>query len=66
MVSNYPESHYGRDALVGIAYSEHLAHDGKKVTWTEDTYPPYLIARIALIWTRKRVDAILAKIKDTV
>ena len=25
----YPESHYGRDALVGIAIPSHLAHEGK-------------------------------------
>ena len=29
----YPESHYGRDALVGIAlFLSHLAHEGKKVS----------------------------------
>ena len=27
----YPESHYGRDALVGIAlFLSHLAHEGRK------------------------------------
>lgn len=29
----YPASHYGRDALVGIAlFLSHLAHEGKKVS----------------------------------
>ena len=36
----YPASHYGRDALVGIAlFLSHLAHEGKKVTELRASYP---------------------------
>ena len=42
----YPASHYGRDALVGIAlFLSHLAHEGKKVSELRATYPPYFIAK---------------------
>src|SRR5574344_2906189 len=38
----YPESHYGRDALVGIAlFLSHLAHEGKKVSELRASYPEY-------------------------
>lgn len=41
----YPESHCGRDALVGIAlFLSHLAHEGKTVSKLRATYPPYFIA----------------------
>ena len=62
----YPESHYGRDALVGIAlFLSHLAHEGKKVSELRATYPNYFIAknRIDLI-PETDVDAILAKVKE--
>ena len=46
----YPESHYGRDALVGIAlFLSHLAHEGKKVTELRATYPEYFIAKNAIL-----------------
>ena len=43
----YPESHYGRDALVGIAlFLSHLAHEGKqKVSELRATYPAYFMAK---------------------
>ena len=42
----YPESHCGRDALVGIAlFLSHLAHEGKTVSKLRATYPPYFIAK---------------------
>lgn len=45
----YPESHCGRDALVGIAlFLSHLAHEGKTVSKLCATYPPYFIAKTAL------------------
>lgn len=45
----YPESHCGRDALVGIAlFLSHLAHEGKTVSKLRATYPPYFIAKTAL------------------
>ena len=62
----YPASHYGRDALVGIAlFLSHLAHEGKKVSELRATYPPYFIAknRVDLI-PEIDVDAILAKVKE--
>ena len=40
----YPESHYGRDALVGIAlFLSHLAHSGLKVSELRAEYPSYYI-----------------------
>ena len=62
----YPECHYGRDALVGIAlFLSHLAHEGMTVSQLRATYPPYFIAknRIDLTPTTD-VDAILEKIKE--
>lgn len=43
----YPELHYGRDALVGIAlFLTHLAKYGKSVSMLRATYPDYHIRRI--------------------
>ena len=62
----YPESHYGRDALVGIAlFLSHLAHEGKKVCELRASYPNYYIAKNRIDLTPQTdVDAILAKVKD--
>lgn len=62
----YPESHYGRDALVGIAlFLSHLAHEGKKMTELRATYPPYFIAKNKVDLTPDTdVDAILTKVKE--
>ena len=62
----YPESHYGRDALVGIAlFLSHLAHEGKKVSELRASYPPYFIAKNRIDLTPETdVDAILAKVKE--
>lgn len=62
----YPESHYGRDALVGIAlFLSHLAHEGKKVTELRTTYPEYFIAKNRIDLTPETdVDAILLKVKE--
>lgn len=62
----YPESHYGRDALVGIAlFLSHLAHEGKKVSELRASYPNYYIAKNRIDFTPQTdVDAILAKVKD--
>ena len=62
----YPASHYGRDALVGIAlFLSHLAHEGKKVSELRATYPPYFIAKNRVDLTPEiDVDAILAKVKE--
>ncbi len=62
----YPESHYGRDALVGIAlFLSHLAHKKLKVTELRATYPPYFISKQKVQLTPKiNVDAILLKVKE--
>lgn len=42
----YPESHYGRDALVGIAlFLTHLAKQKVKVSHLRDSYPSYTISK---------------------
>ncbi len=62
----YPASHYGRDALVGIAlFLSHLAHEGKKVSELRATYPSYFMAKNRVDLTPDTdVDAILAKVKE--
>ena len=61
----YPESHYGRDALVGIAlFLSHLAHKKMKVSALKSTYPPYFISKQKVQLTPSiDVDAILNKVK---
>jgi len=42
----YPELHYGRDSLVGIAlFLSHLAHKKMKVSALRDSYPAYTISK---------------------
>jgi len=42
----YPDYHYGRDALVGIAlFLSHLAIYGKNVSFLRNTYPRYTISK---------------------
>jgi phosphomannomutase len=42
----YPELHYGRDSLVGIAlFLSHLAHKKMKVSELRDSYPKYTISK---------------------
>lgn len=42
----YPELHYGRDALVGIAlFLSHLAHQKKSVSELRKTYPAYFMSK---------------------
>jgi phosphomannomutase len=42
----YPELHYGRDALVGIAlFLTHLAHSKKTVSLLRASYPNYTISK---------------------
>lgn len=62
----YPECHYGRDALVGIAlFLSHLAHEGKKVSELRAGYPPYYIAKNRIDLTPEiDVDAVLEKVKE--
>ena len=62
----YPELHYGRDALVGVAiFLTLLAKSGKKVSELKKTYPPYQIAKNKIQLTPDiDVDAILMAVKD--
>ena len=62
----YPDSHYGRDALVGIAlFLSSLAQKGCKVSELRKTFPEYFIAKNRIDLTPDTdVDAILAKVKE--
>ncbi len=62
----YPASHYGRDALVGIAlFLSHLAHKGCKVSELRKLYPNYAIAKNRIdLNPDTDVDAILVKVKE--
>ena len=62
----YPESHYGRDALVGIAlFLSSLAQKGCTVSELRKTFPDYQIAKNRIDLTPETdVDAILVKVKD--
>lgn len=61
----YPASHYGRDALVGVAlFLSLLAKSGKKVSELKKTYPAYAIAKNKIELTPSiDVDAILEAVK---
>jgi phosphomannomutase len=61
----YPASHYGRDALVGIAlFLTQLAHSGQTVGELRATYPNYFMAKRRLdLSPDTNVDALLHKIK---
>ena len=62
----YPESHYGRDALVGIAlFLSSLAQKGLKASELRKTFPAYQMAKNRIDLTPDTdVDAILVKVKD--
>ena len=62
----YPASHYGRDALVGIAlFLSHLAHKGCKVSELRKTYPNYFISKNRIDLTPDiDVDKVLATVKE--
>ena len=62
----YPESHYGRDALVGIAlFLTSLAKKGCKVSELRKQFPDYQIAKNRIDLTPSTdVDAILLKVKE--
>ena len=62
----YPESHYGRDALVGIGlFLSSLAQKGLKVSELRKTFPDYQIAKNRIDLTPETdVDAILVKVKE--
>lgn len=62
----YPDSHYGRDALVGIGlFLSHLAHQKMKCTELLATYPKYHISKNKIQLTPQTdVDAILEALKE--
>lgn len=62
----YPELHYGRDALVGVAlFLTLLAKSGKKVSELKKDYPAYKIVKNKVSLTPEiNVDSLLEKVKD--
>ena len=62
----YPESHYGRDALVGIAlFLSSLAHKKCTASQLRATFPNYFIAKNRIDLTSSTdIDAILEKVKE--
>lgn len=62
----YPELHYGRDALVGIAlFLSHLAKFGKSISHLKSTYPTYIISKNKIELTPEvDVDKVLVALKE--
>ncbi|MBC7615952.1 MAG: phosphoglucosamine mutase [Pedobacter sp.] len=62
----YPELHYGRDALVGIAlFLTHLAKFGKSISLLRSTYPAYYISKNKITLTPEMdIDALLIKVQE--
>ena len=62
----YPELHYGRDALVGIAlFLSHLAHQKKSASALRDSYPRYIISKNKIQLTPEiNVDQLLTKMAE--
>jgi phosphomannomutase len=60
----YPESHYGRDSLVGIAlFLSSLAHKKMTVSQMRDSFPKYVISKNKIELTPEiNVDKVLADI----
>ena len=61
----YPELHYGRDALVGIAlFLTHLAQSGKTASQLRESYPPYFMSKNKIELTPGiNVDQVLEKVQ---
>jgi phosphomannomutase len=59
----YPESHYGRDSLVGVAlFLSHLAHKGVSCKSLRDSYPTYFMSKNKIQLTPEiDVDLVLEK-----
>ncbi len=59
----YPELHYGRDSLVGIAlFLSHLAQERKSLSELRDSYPKYTISKNKIELTPEiNVDIVLEK-----
>ena len=62
----YPDLHYGRDALVGIAlFLSHLAKFGKSVSQLRSSYPAYFISKNKITLTPEMdIDGLLLKIEQ--
>ena len=62
----YPESHYGRDALVGIGlFLSSMAQKGLTASQLRQTFPNYFIAKNRIdLSPETDVDAILEKVKQ--
>jgi phosphomannomutase len=59
----YPDLHYGRDSLVGIAlFLSHLAKTGKKCSRLRDTYPSFFISKNKIEFSPEQdIDKILER-----
>ena len=62
----YPELHYGRDSLVGVAlFLTHLAKENKTVSELRATYPAYFMGKKKIELTPDiDVDALLIKVQE--
>ncbi|WP_026236550.1 phosphoglucosamine mutase [Pontibacter roseus] len=62
----YPELHYGRDALVGIAlFLTHLAKSGMSMTRLRASYPSYFISKNKIELTPEvNVDQVLQQMQE--
>ncbi|UCH13683.1 MAG: phosphoglucosamine mutase, partial [Bacteroidales bacterium] len=62
----YPELHYGRDALAGIAlFLSNLAISGKKCSELRAEYPGYFISKKKInLVSRKEIDVIFESLKN--
>ncbi|MDO3626138.1 phosphoglucosamine mutase [Mucilaginibacter sp. BT774] len=62
----YPELHYGRDALVGIAlFLTHLAKYGKSVSSLRASYPSYFISKNKITLTPEMdIDRLLNEVEN--
>lgn len=62
----YPASHYGRDALVGVAlFLSHYVAESKTMTALKKDYPPYFISKNKITLSPGMdVDAILQDLKQ--
>ncbi len=62
----YPELHYGRDALVGIAlFLTYLAKTGGTISSLKATYPPYYMAKNKITLKEGMdIDLLLAKVEQ--
>ena len=62
----YPELHYGRDSLVGVAlFLTHLAKENKTVSELRATYPSYFMGKKKIELTADiDVDALLIKVQE--